>query len=750
MTTLADSLVSTSSRKLSMRMRGDLTVREQRHQGKMFHVVKDPVGLGYFRLREEEYFVLKLLDGNTSLDQIKEAFEKKFAPQQLTLKQLQFFIGQLHRNGLILSHLEGQGEQLHTRRNEKQRRELMGKLSNVLAIRFKGIDPEQLLTWMHKWLWWIYTPWFLSFCLLLMLSAVTLVTVKFDVFISKLPAFHEFFQAKNAVWLGIILMVTKVIHEFGHGLTCKHFGGECHEIGVMILVMTPCLYCNVSDSWMLPNKWHRIYISIGGMFIELVIASICVFIWWFSKPGFLNYICLSTVFVCSVSTIIFNGNPLLRYDGYYVASDLLEIPNLWQKSRSVLTRTLGRWCLGMKYPPDPFLPEKHHFWFASYAVASNIYRWVVLFSILWFLHKVFEPYRLQILGQMIALVAIFGLVVFPVVKVIKFFWVPGRLSQVKPLRATISFALVMGAIVGVFFIPVPRRVFTSLVVEPQDAASVYVTVPGVIAEVFVRPGQPIQATPQGDQVVTRPLLRLESEELQQAILEARGKVKEQQVRLVALQQSRNAGRAQIETAQETLAAYTQQLNQRLEDQRRLSLVAERSGTVLPPKRRPEPPASESRQPRSWTGTPLDQRNIGAYLEVGTVVGQVGDPNKLVAVLVIDQGDIEYVKVGDQVEIMLEKLPGVRIRGEIAVIAEDPLEAAPEAISAKAGGDLQTRTDQASGTEKPTNTSYVAKVPLDYQDSRILLGTRGEAKIHAGDTTVGGVVYRYLRQTFTFN
>ena len=79
--------------------------------------------------------------------------------------------------------------------------------------------------------------------------------------------------------------MTKILHEFGHGLSCKHFGGECHEIGVMFLVLTPCLYCNVSDSWMLPNRWHRAAIGAAGMYVELVLASICTFIWWFTEPG---------------------------------------------------------------------------------------------------------------------------------------------------------------------------------------------------------------------------------------------------------------------------------------------------------------------------------------------------------------------------------------------------------------------------------------------------------------------------------
>ena len=106
----------------------------------------------------------------------------------------------------------------------------------------------------------------------------------------------------------------------------------------MLLVFTPCLYANVSDSWMLPNKYHRAFIGAAGIYVEAILASIATFIWWFSEPGLLNYLALSVMFICSVSTVLFNGNPLLRFDGYYILMDLLEIPNLRQKATEVMKR----------------------------------------------------------------------------------------------------------------------------------------------------------------------------------------------------------------------------------------------------------------------------------------------------------------------------------------------------------------------------------------------------------------------------
>ena len=298
----------------------------------------------------------------------------------------------LHRSGLVIADMPGQGQQLFKRRGERWWQEFWGAASNVLAHPIQGdrsragaqlARPEDAV---------VFQPPAVVIFSLFILSALLLVAVQFDTFWTKLPTFHEFFAKGNWFCLGLVLAVTKVCHEFGHGLSCKHCGGECHELGFMLLVLTPCLYCNVSDSWMLRNKWYRAAIGAAGMYVELVIAAVATFVWWFSEPGLVNQLALNTMFVCSVSTVIFNGNPLLRYDGYYILADITEIPNLRQKATTILSRKMGAWCLGLEEPEDPFLPQRNQIFFAIYSVASALYSWFVTFSILWFLYEVFKPY----------------------------------------------------------------------------------------------------------------------------------------------------------------------------------------------------------------------------------------------------------------------------------------------------------------------------------------------------------------------
>jgi putative peptide zinc metalloprotease protein len=154
--------------------------------------------------------------------------------------------------------------------------------------------------------------------------------------------YHEFFSFKTVVYLYLALAVVKVIHEFGHGLSCKRFGGEVDDDGGC-LTRSPALYCNVSDAWIPPNKWHRIIISAAGIYVELVIAAIATFVWWYTPTQpFVNNLSLSLMVVCSVSTVVFNANPLMRYDGYYVLADWIEIPNLREKANRYLSNLFSK------------------------------------------------------------------------------------------------------------------------------------------------------------------------------------------------------------------------------------------------------------------------------------------------------------------------------------------------------------------------------------------------------------------------
>jgi putative peptide zinc metalloprotease protein len=743
MVTLRDSLLSSSARVLTIRKRPDLLARRQHYLGRSYWVVKDPVGLNYFRFQDEEYAILQMLDGAISLDEIKERFEAEFPPQKITLEELQQFLGMLHRSALVVADVGGQGRELRQRRDERKRKELLAALTNILCIRFKGFDPERLLRRLYPFVAWFFSPVFFVLCSVLALSAASLVIVEFEVFRAKLPEFYQFFSIHNAFLLAVVLAATKVMHEFGHGLACTHFGGECHEMGVMILVLTPCLYCNVSDSWMLPSKWQRAAIGAAGIYVEVVLSSICTFLWWFSEPGLFHNLCLNVMFISSVSTIIFNANPLLRYDGYYILADLMEIPNLRQKATSILSRKMSEWCLGMEPPEDPFLPQRNQAFFALYSVAAAAYRWVVTFSICWFLYKLFQSYNLKIVGQGVVLMSLYGLLIMPLWRVGKFFYIPGRIEQVKKPRFYTSLGILVTFLLAVFFMPLPHSVICTLEMQARDANPVYVDVAGTLASIDVKSGEQVAAGWQ--------LAQLRSIDVDLAMAKLEGSADEYHTRLDSLlRQSFRDHRVadQIPQVQEALAAVEDQLKQKRRDLERLRLVAPVAGTVLPPTFTPHREQNDEKLP-AWSGTPLDPDNLGATLEQGVLFCQVGDPKRLEAVLVVDQADRNIIRNGQQVDVKLEGFPSKTFHSEIAEIAESELKVTPQRLSTKSGGELPTKTDPHTGVESPMSTSYQARVPIDDSEGLILLGIRGQARVYTAWIPLGTRLWRLVAHTFNF-
>ncbi|MCH2113618.1 MAG: biotin/lipoyl-binding protein [Pirellulales bacterium] len=747
MPTLADSIVASSSRKMAIRVRPDLQSRRQRYQGRVYWVVKDPVGLQYFRFEEEEFAILQMLDGQSSLEDIAEQFEAEFPPQTIRVEELQNFIGMLHRSGLVLSDAAGQGVELKKRHEERRRKELIGSVSNILSIRFKGFDPERILNALYPWVRWFFMPIATCLSLLLVLSALMLVIVQFDVFQSKLPSFQSFFAAQNWLLIAAVLGVTKMIHEFGHGLSCKHFGGECHEMGIMFLVLTPCLYCNVSDSWMLPNRWHRAAIGAAGMYIEVVLASLATFLWWFSEPGLLNYTCLNIMFVSSVSTILFNANPLLRYDGYYILSDIMEVPNLRQKASSILNRKLGKWCLGLEEPEDPFLPKRNQGLFAVYTVASFFYRWLILLSILVFLNKIFEPYGLKVVGQMIALMSLYGLIVMPLSKVAKFFRVPGRWSKVKKVRMFASLVFLGALVGGAFAIPFPSSVVCSFELLPRGASSVYVEVAGTLEEILVKPGQQVAA----NQV----LARIRSIELELEIEALRGDRDASLEEFKSLQQLRsrdNDATLRLEMVGERLIAIEKRLAQKLRDAKRLEITAPIAGTVIPPPERQERPRDQQLELASWTGSTLDEKNVGATLMADgeqNLFCQIGDPNAWDAVLVIGQRELDLVAEGQEVRIMLEESAYHVFMSTIEYVANDELEMLSPRLASTSGGPVPAQADR-DGTMRPLSTSYQAVAYLEGEVGLFRNGLTGRARIMTEPRTLARRIGRYLGRTFNLD
>lgn len=478
-----------------VRLRADLEIEQQRYEGRTHFIIKDPVSLRYYRLKEHENFLLGFMDGKQALSDAQKAYEKHYRPDRLRLEDLESFAQQLIKAGLAQNESPAAGRQLFERRSKRRRMELLQRFTNLLYIKIPVFDPDRLLRRVVPSLRFIFSTLFFLASLVLMIAAVVLVLVNFDVFLAKLPSYYEFFSFKTAIYLWISLGVVKVIHEFGHGLSCRHYGAEVHEMGFLLLCFSPALYANVSDAWTLPNKWHRIIISAAGIYVELVIAALATFVWWYTPANpFLHNLSLSLMVVCSVSTVVFNGNPFMRYDGYYVVADWLEIPNLRDRANKYLQNLMLSAALGVEVPPEAYMDTGRKVLFVIYAVISYVYRWIVTFTILFFLYNFLKPYKLEIVSQVLTMASGVSMLGWPLFNLGKNIYKRGRIPDMKSWRVAATICVLLTLLAVFFMVPLPvnRLRGTALVVpQPEGTHKLYATQTGKLEILMAQTGQKV-------------------------------------------------------------------------------------------------------------------------------------------------------------------------------------------------------------------------------------------------------------------
>ncbi|MEM9828344.1 MAG: peptidase M50, partial [Planctomycetota bacterium] len=279
---MSTAIRSLTSLPLPVRCRADLVVQAVRHRNEASFVVKDPVALKYHRLRGDEWAILRRLDGTASLDSLCEFYNDAFRPQTVRSSDINALLLRFHSLSLTVSDAPGQAESMLSRRSRQTRQEWMGRISSLLFIRFPGVDPEPLLRRLYP----LVRPFLgrsgaIAYAMLLT-SAMVVFLAAASQFWSEVPAIDQWLQFNNLFLLAAVIGGTKILHEFGHAVMCKHFGGECHQIGPMLLVFTPALYCDTSDSWMLPSGVQRAMVGVAGIAVEVGLAAVAT--WLGSAP----------------------------------------------------------------------------------------------------------------------------------------------------------------------------------------------------------------------------------------------------------------------------------------------------------------------------------------------------------------------------------------------------------------------------------------------------------------------------------
>ena len=729
-------------------MRPDLTCDLLTYQGVEYWVIKEPLGQKYYQFPPHVYHILKQLDGTRTIEQLIEGFHRENAPKRITRSELQQLLTRFHRDGLVISSVPGQGIELLRRGRKNLAMERVTSLSNILAIRWRGFDPERILNFLDRWVWWVFTPTAIVITLCLAAVALTSVVINMEAFQSRLPGFDQFFDPRRWLMFAGVLAVTKMFHEFGHGLSCKRLGGECHEIGFMLLVLTPCLYCNVSDSWRLPNKWHRAAIGAAGIYVEVILATIATFVWWYVEPGWIQDLCLQVMLVSSVSTVLFNGNPLLRFDGYYILSDMLEIPNMNQKSTKALTTLLGRHWLGLEIPDDQLMPANRPWAFAMYTVASFCYRWIILVSIIIFLTRWLEPYGLDSLGRGIAIFSAFGMLFWPCYKLFRYMSVPGRMHQIEKLRFTIGTIIAAVILSVIFLIPYPHYLRCSLIMIPQSMETVYISEPGLLDQINVKSGDVVQ---EGDTLAV-----LENIDLEIALEQAKGQLKDkEQERIMLYDSAETVDRiGSVEAEIRQLKRFVEDVQERLA---KLEVKSSIQGTVLETPFQSMGPVS-SEIPLMDEQSILSNNNENLSAVRGQRFCEIADLAHWYAVVILTENQVNLARQGQDVKMRLYSAPGDEIKSTVESlgVADQSIrrEQKNDASVMTGTGAQQQQTDglpdlitEMVAANFHSDIQYFARVPFDPGDKHLKIGLGGQARIYAGYRSLGSRAWRWFNQNF---
>lgn len=470
--------------------RPDLVIRPLGENGR--YVVKDPGAGSYFQLGEQEHFLLLLLDGAHGADAVCRKFEEQFA-EPLSVDDLDGFIGIARRQRLLREELppitpigrqaDEEFGQLETRRSTSPEVPSPApspprQRQSLLYWRKSLFDPDRLCTWLEPRIRFFWTRGFLVLSAGCILLAVGLVWVeRAQAATSALHAWR--WETAVAVWLTIF--VVTMLHEFAHGLTCKHYGGEVHEIGFLLMFFMPCFYCNVSDAWLFRERSKRLWVTFAGGYFELFLWALAVFVWRLTRPGSLvNYLAFIVFSACGVQTL-FNFNPLLKLDGYYLLSDWLEIPNLKQRAVGYVKAHL-RWLLWGAARPAP---EPRRGALLAYGVLSWVYSILFLGLMLLGLGRLLGA-RWGIVG-----LGAVALLVVPSARNLLGGLTAGEVSTMflKRHKRTALWLSGLAAMAAASFIQIEDRIGGECLLRPVTRAELRAPLAGFIAEVAVAEGE---------------------------------------------------------------------------------------------------------------------------------------------------------------------------------------------------------------------------------------------------------------------
>ena len=692
---------------LKPRLRLHAEVHRQRARGAVWYVLQDHQTGNHFRVSPAARALLALMDGQRTVAEILSRLARRMEAERPGRGDVVRLLVRLHQSDLLATPLPPDLTELDRRAERQTSRRHWARLRNPLAIRVPLWDPDRFLTALLPAARVFFHPSMLAAAALVVLTGATLAAMHAEEIASNVS--DRVFAADNVLAMLLIYPLAKALHEAGHAIAVKLGGGDVHEVGVMVLVLFPVPYVDASGSAGFPDAWRRIAVSAAGMLVELVLAGLAAIAWVSLDPGPMRAAAMDLMVLCGVSTLLFNGNPLLRFDGYYVLSDLIGVPNLDTRSRKQLMYLLRRYVLGMPGQLGAEEVPGERAWLVGYGLASLVYRTAMVIVI-----ALLVANKLFLFGAIMAIASAGQMLVLPVSRGLNFLF-RGRELRGQRTRAWLGVAGGASAIaILLFVIPIPRGLVAPGVVWVPSDAIVRAGADGFVAAIEVPPGSDVA---QGtilvrleDSIAAARLETLAAEvAVQQSRFDAVNLVDRVQARLIADQLAR--AQASHEHARERIAA--------------LTVEAGRAGRFIMP-----------------NAASLPFR----FVRKGDVLGYVLGGGDIGVRVVVSQAELDLVRARTtRVDVLLSERMDTVLPASVVRETPSALERVPAPGLAAEGGGPMLTDPTSPGHERPLDRWYVFEIALADPTPLLRIGEHATARFDLGAEPIAWRIARAIRQ-----
>lgn len=500
---------------LKPRLRGSVHISRQYFRGQRWYVVQDQTNDAFSRLSLAGYQLVGLFNGSRSVRQAWDICNAKLGDDAPTQGEVIELLGQLASNNLLESGTTPDAQAMFDRFKRRRNRDLQGRLMNLLFPRMPLFDPDAILERGLFLVGWIFSWTGLILWTMLIGTAVYTLLNAGPMAGKLLTDSSGLLRPDNWLLLLLAFIVDKSVHESGHAIACKKFGkrfgtgGEVHVIGIMLLIFTPVPYVDASSAYLLPDKWRRATVGAAGMWMEFALAAVAAIIWRYSNPGStLHAFCYNLMFIASVATVFFNGNPFLRYDGYYILADLLEIPNLLGRAMQYATYLARRYLFGIKQAINPSETSGQRRWLLVYLALSGVVRVLVCTGIILFLVANLRQYpQLTLLLLTMATIAAATWLLVPLGRGGWYLLSSPELLHRRGRAIGISLAIVIVIAISVGIVPLPHHSRVEGVVRTEHQRGVFAQSAGLLT--WYAPSKVDQSFSAGEKLMrlSNPVLR---------------------------------------------------------------------------------------------------------------------------------------------------------------------------------------------------------------------------------------------------